>query len=254
MKRILLAGLFALYGAAAFAQGEPARFSASYAVIAKGVTAGEFTFNASFDGGAYRANAERRLTGLARALAGSAQDYSYSAQGALRAGAARPASYSHKGGKRGRVVNVAFNADDVVTTATPAMGMGNPPATREQRIGTLDQVSMLVDMVALPAGADPCKRTMKIYMDGRARFDLVFRPNGRTNVSTKGFRGEAVRCAVAYRPIAGFSDPQDVTGDLSFVFGRLPNGMLAPLRIELPSDDAGIVVMEARAISATGSL
>jgi hypothetical protein len=76
-------------------------------------------------------------------------------------------------------------------------------------------------------------------------------PNGRQNVNIAGYRGQAYRCRVAFRPIAGFSDPQE-PATLTFLLAPLPNGMYAPLRIEMPTDDAGVVTLEARQFSARG--
>ena len=60
--------------------------------------------------------------------------------------------------------------------------------------------------VTLTATGDPCSRTLRIYMDGRARFDFVLTPNGRVNINSRAVRGPGVRCRVQFRPIAGFGD------------------------------------------------
>ena len=44
------------------------------------------------------------------------------------------------------------------------------------------------------ASGDPCTRTIRVYMDGRSRFDFVLTPNGRVNVNTAAYQGEALRC------------------------------------------------------------
>jgi hypothetical protein len=71
------------------------------------------------------------------------------------------------------------------------------------------------------------------------------------NVNTPIYRGPAVRCAVQFRPIAGFSDPQEAQS-LTFVFAPTPSGLFAPLSIEMPSDDLGVIRLEARSISVNG--
>jgi hypothetical protein len=110
----------------------------------------------------------------------------------------------------------------------------------------MDQVSAIASMVV--AQGDPCNRTIRVYMDGRSRFDFVMRPNGTQRVNSRAFQGEAVRCAVQFRPIAGFSDPQEAAG-MTFLFAKQANGLQAPLRIEMPTDD-GLIVLEAKSFQA----
>jgi len=241
-------GLLGLTGAAQ-AQDGARHFEAVYSVRARGVTAGDFTYSFTQAGPAYQAHAERRATGLIRFTVGSTQDYSYSVQGAVDAsGALRPAAYQHSGGRRHRVVNVRFTADDIVTTANPYMGMGSPPATLEQKRGAIDQLTAIASMVT--ATGDPCNRTVRVYMDGRSRFDFVMTPDGRVNVNGQAYHGQALRCRVQFQPIAGFSDPQ-TAAVMSFLFAPTPSGMYAPVVIEMPSDD-GLIVLDARELTVNG--
>ncbi|MBL8531940.1 MAG: DUF3108 domain-containing protein [Hyphomonadaceae bacterium] len=255
MKKIVAAlfgiGLAALAGsAAAQGQGASRQFHGTYAVYARGIQAGEFTYRFSQTDAAYEASASRRLSGLARTLMGDRQDYDYSVRGAVAAnGALQPAAYTHRGGRRDRVVRTTFSATDAVTTAEPAMGMGNPPATQAQRRGSVDQITAIASMIT--ASGDPCRRTIPVYMDGRSRFDFVLTPNGQVNVNTPAYRGQALRCRVEFRPIAGFSDPQ-TTETLSFLFARTASGLYAPIVIEMPTDDVGVARLEARRLTING--
>lgn len=228
------------------APARPAQVTAVYNVHARGMEAGRFNLGVTLTDGAYQMTADRRMTGLARTLLGESQDYTYTARGQVTsAGEVRPAAYQHQGGRRNRLVRVAFGADDVVTTAEPAMGMGDPPATRAQKVGSIDQVSMFLAMMVKPG--EPCRGTLRVLLDGRGRADFVMSPNGHERVSIAGFSGQAQRCRVQYRPIAGFSDPQEAA-DLSFLFAPI-GGVSAPLRIEMPSDDAGIIRLQARSFT-----
>jgi len=249
-------GLAALAGSAA-AQTQARSFEATYSVFARGIEAGDFTYRFNQTGAAYEASARREIKGFARTLLGNSQDYTYSVRGAVTEdGALRPAAYQHQGGRRrddrpnGRLVRAAFSTSDVVTTSEPAgMGMGDPPATADQRRGVIDQITAIAAMVTTPG--DPCTRTLHIYMDGRSRFDFVLTPNGQVNVDTPAYEGPAVRCRVQFRPIAGFGDPQEAAA-LSFVFARTQSGMWAPITIEMPTDGVGVVRMEARRLSFNG--
>lgn len=254
MKRLaaFLGLCLAALAPSASAQNQPAAssgFTVVFGVHARGINAGEFTLTSNFTGAAYEVTASRRMTGLVRAAVGSSQDYRYSVRGAIVNGQLRPQDYQHQGGSRNRLVQARFGLDDIVTTATPQMGMGTPPATQAQRRGAIDQLTAMAGMVI--AAGDPCARTIAVYMDGRSRFDFVLTPNGRQRVNMAGFNGEALRCRVQFRPIAGFSDPQE-PATLTFLFGRLPNGMYAPLRIEMPSDDAGVIRLQARRFEVRG--
>lgn len=263
MKRILAAAAMALLTGVASAQvpvvltpapgAAPAAarsFNVVYSVSGKGVQAGDFNFGVKFEGGAYEANASRRMTGLVRALVGSAQDYRYSSRGRVTAQGLQPSAYRHQGGKRNRVVEVAFDGASPVTTATPVMGMGDPPATPQQKAGAIDQVTAIASMVA--STGDPCARTIRVLMDGRSRFDFVMSANGRVNVNTRAYRGSAIRCSVQFRPIAGFPDPQ-TPATLTFLFAPTANGLYAPIRIEMPTDveQIGVAVLEARSFTAS---
>ncbi len=226
------------------------RVEVLFAIHARGVEAGEFTYNFSQTGQSYQVSAQRRTTGLVRMAVGGSQDYSYSVRGAVDNGALRPGAYQHRGGRRNRVVNAAFSANEVVTTSQPAMGMGTPAATPVQRRGVIDQLTAIAALIT--ARGDPCTRTLNVYMDGRSRFDFVLTANGAVNVDNRAYRGQAIRCRVEFRPIAGFSDPQS-RETLTFLFARTPSGLYAPIRIEMPTDNDGIVRLDARRLTVNGA-
>jgi hypothetical protein len=251
-------GLAALAGSATAQTAANRTFVGEFTVHARGVEAGDFTFRYNQTGNTYTATADREMKGWVGAALNRSQDYRYSVRGAVASdGSLRPTAYEHQGGRRrddrpnGRLVRAAFSANDVVTTSVPAgMGMGDPAATQEQRRNTIDQITAIAAMVT--ASGDPCNRTLRIYMDGRSRFDFVMTPNGTVNVESQAYRGSAVRCRVQFRPIAGFGDPQEAS-TLTFLFARTPSGMYAPIRIEMPTDGAGLVRLEAKRLTANGT-
>jgi len=253
---VLALGLAATAGSAT-AQSGNRSFEATYTVIARGVEAGDFVYRFNQTGNTYTASATRQMRGLAAAALGRNQDYRYNVSGSVAAdGTLRPASYEHQGGRRredrpnGRLVRSTFTADNVVTTSVPAgMSMGDPQATAEQRRNVIDQITAIAAMVT--TAGDPCAQTLRVYMDGRARFDFAMTPNGNVTINSRAYRGEGVRCRVAFRPIAGFGDPQEAS-TLTFLFARTPSGMWAPITIEMPTDGVGTVRLEARRISANG--
>jgi hypothetical protein len=260
MRSLLAAAMtlgLALAGPAA-AQSGNRSFGGTYTVHARGVEAGDFEFSFRQTGATYTATANREMKGWVGAALRRSQDYNYSVNGSVAAdGSLRPSQYQHQGGRRredrpnGRLIRATFSANDVVTTATPGNpNMGDPPATQAQRRGTIDQITAIASMVT--TSGDPCSRTLRIYMDGRSRFDFVFTPNGNVNIDSRAFQGPGVRCRVQFRPIAGFSDPQEAA-TLNFVFGRTSSGMWAPVTIEMPTDGVGVVRLEARRLSINGT-
>lgn len=252
----LALGAAALTGSA-LAQTSERSFQATYAVIARGIEAGEFDYTFRQTGSTYTATANREMKGWIGAALRRSQDYTYSVRGDVLAdGTLSPTLYQHQGGRRredrpnGRLIRANFSGNDVVTTATPGpANMGDPPATPEQRRNTIDQLTAIAAMVI--ADGDPCNRTLRIYMDGRARFDFVLTPNGRVNIDSRAVQGPGVRCRVQFRPIAGFGDPQD-PATLSFLFAQTSSGMWAPVTIEMPADGVGVVRLEARRLSING--
>jgi hypothetical protein len=260
MRSLLAAAMtlgLALAGPAA-AQSGNRSFDGTYTVHARGVEAGDFEFSFRQTGATYTATANREMKGWVGAALRRSQDYNYSVNGSVAAdGSLRPSQYQHQGGRRredrpnGRLIRATFSANDVVTTASPGNpNMGDPPATQAQRRGTIDQITAIASMVT--TSGDPCSRTLRIYMDGRSRFDFVFTPNGNVNIDSRAFQGPGVRCRVQFRPIAGFSDPQEAA-TLNFVFGRTSSGMWAPVTIEMPTDGVGVVRLEARRLSINGT-
>jgi uncharacterized protein DUF3108 len=245
-------GLATLTAAAAAQGAAPSpSFDGAYTAIARGIGAGEFTYHFAETGGGYQITARRRLTGLARMFMGASQDFNYSVRGVVASeGMLQPADYEHSGGTRHRIVRVSFSSDDIVTTATPRMGMGHPPATQAQKRGAVDQLTAIARLITTTG--NPCDQTVQVYMDGRSRFDFVLSPSGQVNASSPAYHGRALRCRVQFRPIAGFSDPQD-PAVLTFLFAPTPSGLYAPIVVEMPSDDVGIIRLEARSLSINGA-
>lgn len=261
MRSLFAAAILAVglgLGGSAAAQAGNRTFEGVYTVHARGVEAGDFNFNFRQTGSTYTATASREMKGWVGAALRRSQDYNYSVNGSVAAdGSLRPSQYQHQGGRRredrpnGRLIRATFTADDVVTTANPGQpNMGDPPATQAQRRGTIDQITAIAAMVT--AQGDPCSRTLRIYMDGRSRFDFVMTPAGNVSIESRAFEGPGVRCRVQFRPIAGFSDPQEAS-TLTFLFGRTESGMWAPITIEMPTDGVGVVRLEARRLTVNGT-
>lgn len=265
MKRSLAAaalalGLAALAGSATAQQPAPTRtFDAVFSVIGRGMNVGDFNYHFQQNGGSYQATATRTMTGWVGAALNHSQDFRYSVRGAVGAdGSLRPSAYEHQGGRRaadrpqGKLIRATFTAEDVVTTATPGRAnMGDPPATPAQRRGVIDQITAIAALIT--EDGDPCGQTLRVYMDGRARFDFAMRAGTAVNINSPAYRGPGVRCTVDFRPIAGFGDRQD-PATLTFIISNPgAGGMRAPITIEMPTDGFGVVRLEARRVTVNGT-
>jgi hypothetical protein len=80
----------------------------------------------------------------------------------------------------------------------------------------------------------------------------VLTPNGNVTINSRAYQGPGVRCRVQFRPIAGFGDPQEAS-TLNFVLARTDSGLWAPVTIEMPTDGAGVVRLEARRLTVNGT-
>lgn len=165
--------------------------------------------------------------------------------------------YDNHDGKRHRQVTVAWRLDDVTTVSQPAFGnMGEPPASREQRLAAADPLTQLT-RVTLAAPDTPCIGSPRFF-DGKQLYELAFSA-GRTESPNGDLRDlgvtRVVRCTVRYNEIAGFKkkDPSKRNGGLKsaieVVFGQMgPKGpwVLADIRADTPIGPADIVLKRAQ--------
>lgn len=94
------------------------------------------------------------------------------------------------------------------------------PVSEEQAEGAVDPLAALVALAftPVPEGEEPCNRTVSV-LDGRRRFDLVMKPDGREYVSKNGsgrFEGNAFKCKLEQHKVAGYKEKNrgDVEGDM----------------------------------------
>jgi hypothetical protein len=87
-------------------------------------------------------------------------------------------------------------------------------------LGAVDPMAALVSLslTDVPAGESPCNRRVKVF-DGRRRFDLVMREDGRETFRSRNddrFSGTAYKCKLEQIKVAGYreKDKGDIEGDL----------------------------------------
>lgn len=161
--------------------------------------------------------------------------------------------YENHDGKRDRRVKVSWRGDDVVTASQPAFGdMGDPAASREQRLAASDPLTQLT-RVTLADPDVPCAGSPRFF-DGKQLYELDF-SNGRTEAPDDGMRRlgmtRMMRCTVRYVEIAGFKKKPPakrnggLKGLINITFGQLgAQGpwVLADIRADTPIGPADIAL------------
>ncbi|HYE41837.1 MAG TPA: DUF3108 domain-containing protein [Caulobacteraceae bacterium] len=167
----------------------------------------DISISQTADNSTYSSSVKLRSYGVLSAFKKIEQ--SASARGRIDNGVAKPAVFTHQNHvkERARKVEARWTGADVVTVASPAYNkMGDPPASRAQRLEAVDPVTNLLRFALADSQADFCRGTVKFY-DGKQRYDLTF--SGRTTVQPNAREKKLglvnpVQCRVVYREVAGF--------------------------------------------------
>jgi hypothetical protein len=133
-------------------------------------------------------------------------DVRASASGSVDRGAAKPSTFNYvsKSGKKQRTLTADWSEADVQTSASPAFAsMGDPPATRNQRLESTDPLTQLM---RLSLADQPCVGSARIY-DGKQRYNLNMTKlgAGKLDDDQKAMGLESpIRCQARYEKVAGF--------------------------------------------------
>ena len=121
-----------------------------------------------------------------------------------------PGTFWHQNidGKRDRRVTTQWRGGDVTTVSTPAYDfLGDPPASRAQKLGAADPLTQFVRITRASTAAGPCSGDTHFF-DGKQLYDFDFarpRDGGQPNPREKGLGlTNPVVCEVQYREVAGF--------------------------------------------------
>jgi hypothetical protein len=136
-------------------------------------------------------------------------DMRANAQGRLVDDQPMPGTMYHANidGKDNRKVSVTWTGEDVSTTATPTYSnMGNPPASRAQRLAAADPLTQFMRMTLARSQAGPCQGKARFY-DGKQLYELDFsspRPYALDARERRLGLVNPLRCNVRYTEVAGF--------------------------------------------------
>jgi hypothetical protein len=186
-----------------------ARLDARYVVTLAGIKLGEGSWLVDVTADKFSAEAKGSTAGLARFF--SSGHGNTASRGAIRNGQFVPANYAIyvKWGKRFEDLRMKL-ADGAVKelTITPPM-VEHPDRIRvteahkrnvlDPMTGSLLRVQGKGDLMA----PEVCKQHAPIF-DGRMRYDLTLAYKRIEKVSTAGYSGPALVCAIYFAPLAGY--------------------------------------------------
>jgi hypothetical protein len=128
--------------------------------------------------------------------------------GPLAHGAPQPGVFRHENhdGKRNRKVEVVWTAEDVTTTAKPEMTfLGDPPATREQKLGAVGYLTALARLT-LSAEHGPCTGAERIF-NGKELSQIGFsdpQPTPLSPADKKLGLVNGISCHASFQEVAGY--------------------------------------------------
>lgn len=136
-------------------------------------------------------------------------DMRANAQGRVVNGEPQPSSITHQNidGKHNRKVTATWTGSDVQTAAMPTYDtMGDPSATRTQRLTAADPLTNFMRMTLASSHDGPCQGKARFY-DGKQLYELDFagpKPYRLDNREKRFGLVNPLRCTVRYSEVAGF--------------------------------------------------
>lgn len=243
IRRVLLAAAAALAGAAAPARADP--IEAHYAVIQSGFAVMDVRITAELSGDRYRIATLSRSRGIGRLFL--PREQVAEARGGLAGREVLPALYRTEGEWRGaprRTLMEYVGRTPRLAVLEPPEGPDRIPVRPEEMDGTIDALSALVRLARDAAATGRCDLTGAVF-DGRRRLEWSSRTLGTARPPVPGFQGEALRCALESRLVAGFrrgDDPAQAGRPRqaeAWLATLGPHRLPLPLRVEFPATFLG---------------
>ena len=244
--RAALFALAALLAFAAPAYGE--RFALSYDGVGLGfVPLGRVVLDAQVSADSYDINATLQSRGLLNLF--EPTRIQARAGGRIEHGAVRWQSYQldHHYSRKRRTVAMAPGEDGaMVARIEPNYRLwGAPPASDEQRRLARDPLSSLVAMAIDVGQTRRCAGAYPTF-DGRFYYLLELAGGDIDNFNGAGYRGEVLKCALAYIAVAGFEARDAGRRRIphgQVWFALMPNTSFAPpVRISTPLSAGGAII------------
>lgn len=214
---------------------------ADYAVSQAGVPVMDIRITVDLGAERYRLATVSRARGLGRLFL--PREQVAEAEGGLRGRDVLPARYRTEGEWRGtprRTLLEYIGSAPRLAVLEPPEGPDRIPVRPEEAEGTIDGLSALLRLSRDVAATGRCDITGAVF-DGRRRLEWTSRTIGTARSPVPGVPGEALRCSLESRLVAGFrrgddparaGRPRQAEAWLA-VLG--PGQPPLPLRVEFPS-------------------
>lgn len=248
MQRPTLVAMTLLALAAQPAPAEP--LEATYALSQSGIQVMDLRVVVDVTGDRYRLAAVARSHGIGRLFL--PREQIAEAEGGLAGRDVLPSRYRAEGEFRGtlrRTVLEFLGRTPRLAVLEPPDGPERIPVRPDEADGTIDTLSALVSLSRHAAATGRCDLSAAVF-DGRRRLEWSSRTLGTGAPPVPGFSGQALRCALESRLVAGFrrdddparaGRPRHAEAWLA-QFGAGP--MPLPLRVEFPSTFLGAFRMD----------
>lgn len=201
---VLLVVLILLVAPRAHAETYRLRYEAQILGL---LTIGAASYEVSVaQGGGYAAQGGVQTSGVARLF--DQTSIRASASGQVGARGVVWANYLlvHAYANKSRRVDMRRTPGDIETIIAPRYGnMGTPPATPAQRANSYDPISALFALGRQVAATQSCSGRVLVF-DGRQHYRLATSGGVRGTFNGGGYQGPALRCALRYEALAGYTD------------------------------------------------
>lgn len=201
----LAAGSIAFHPLGTAALEAPQSFRADYKLSFLGLKIAKSTFVSTFSGDTFALNGSLKSAGLARMFDKTVAHTKVS--GKLTEERVEPLEYvlNYVSGGKKQLTAIRFQQGNVIETENV------PPLKKRGAdwvpLGTNDLSAVFdpltASMIRASSPREVCNRTIRAY-DGEMRVDLKLQYAGMKLFSTKGYKGDVVRCKAKFEPVSGY--------------------------------------------------
>lgn len=179
-------------------------FSSEYVVSAIGFRVGKTQFKTTIDPKGYKVSGTLKASGFASLL--SSVTGSLSVKGTRAKDDVRASGYTvkYEEGKKKKTTKISFKNGDVSKFSNEPKKQPKENWVDHKKgalKSTMDPISAM--LVPAKSARDVCNRTIRVF-DGVMRADVKLSYLRTIPFKTKGFKGTAVTCRAAFKPVSGY--------------------------------------------------
>jgi Protein of unknown function (DUF3108) len=252
LPKIAALALFWLDSGSAHAQS---KLAAHYVLSLASITIGGGDWNVEIGKDRYTAKSDGQLLGIWRVILGS--DIKATTNGSIVQGRFTPINYGANFAWDDGIEDVKMQFRDGAVSeldVKPTIAFESDRVALASLQGVIDPLT--AGLIQMPGTRDVlapavCQRTLPIF-DGSQRYELALSFKRMEDITVeKGYRGPAVVCTMAYRPVAGYSPSSfrvtylKKNRDMEMWFAPVAGSRsLAMIRISIPTT-LGTALLEA---------